>query len=180
MTSPFFWLPLGWPRIISLVLLIAITIAFGFGLSRQGRPLKCSAVRNGIGSFELAWKKARAEEILREWKSLVPTALTQLHWDFGFLIVYPLSLSLACAMLAQSQDNTLPELGTFLSWTMLLAGILDACENLALIRILRQQAATEFLVKTASLSASVKFLIVLAGMGYVSLQGIGLAISKRH
>lgn len=171
--NPFFWLPDGWPRYLSLIVLGAAVGSFVYGLTVQGKPLS-REVRGGIVAFELAWTTDRAQKILDAWKSLVPTALTQLHWDFGFLIVYSLFGSLTCAALAQAQNNRWPWLGNFFSWAMLVAGALDACEDFALIRMLKTQSATEFLTKTASFCASVKFLILIAGLVYVIVQGIAL------
>jgi len=178
MSNPFFWLTNELARSIVLTLLIAITIAFMIELSKQGKTLKCNAVPSGIGSFELAWNKDHAQNILVEWKSMIDVAITQLHWDFGFLVFYPFSMSLACAMLADSSLNRLPNLGQFFSWAMLLAGLLDACENLALLQMLKQRAASEFLEKSASLCAGVKFLIVFAGLGYVIVQGSALIVAR--
>lgn len=146
-------------------------------LSRQGKPLQTPAAKSGIGSFEFAWTKARAQQILASWQGLYDVARVQLTWDFGFLLLYPLVLSLACGLLAQAAQNRLPEIGSFLSWSVLAAGWLDAAENLCLLRMLKTEA-TDLLVRTASTCASIKFLLIFAGCGYVLVQGAAIVIAK--
>src|SRR5262245_60788664 len=129
--TPFYWLTTTQQRTL-FVLLLPLLAAFIIGLSRQGAPLRTIAVPYGIGSLELAWTNERAQAIITSWQDKVDVARGQLHWDFGLLVVYPLVLSLACA-LTNARDTLGSGLGTVLSWGTLATGPLDAIENVALL-----------------------------------------------
>jgi len=176
MTHPFAWLPLPY-RWALLALLFAGTAALAVKLTSQGRPLRTGAAPQGVISYEFAWSRSQAELILSSWSSLRDTARRQLITDFGFLIAYPLLLSLACAMLAESPHNRLAEVGIFISWAVLVSGPLDAVENLALLRML-DHGASEPLARLAAWSAGVKFLLIFSSLGYILLQGLSVLVSK--
>ncbi len=129
MTHPFAWVssPYRWP--LYAIPFWLERFFFAFKLTSQGKPLRTSAAPEGILSYEFAWSKTKAEAILASWDSLKETARQQLLIDFGFLVFYPLTLSLACAMLAGSAFNKMAAVGVFISWAVLLAGLLDATEN---------------------------------------------------
>jgi len=176
MQHPFMWLsvPYQWAL---LVILCAGTAGFAMMLTAQGKPLRTSAAPHGILAYEFAWNRDRAAQILGSWSSLKDTAQQQLLLDFGFLILYPILLSLACAMLAESPLNSMAIVGCFVSWVMLAAGPLDAVENFALLRML-DVGASEGLARLAGWCAGVKFLLVYSGLGYIALQGLGVLIEK--
>jgi hypothetical protein len=165
MQHAFTWLPLPY-RWILLALLCAGAAVFVIMLTAQGKPLRTSAAPHGMLAYEFAWHRARAEQILDSWSSLKDTAQQQLRLDFGFLLLYPILLSLACAMLAESSLNSMAIVGCFVSWAMLAAGPLDAVENFALLRML-DLGASGCLARLAGWCAGVKFLLVYAGLGYI-------------
>ncbi len=132
MLHAFTWLPSPY-RWILLVTLLAGTVAYGVKLKNQGKPLVNPAAPQGILSYEFAWSSSRAEAILNSWSSQKDVAKRQLWLDFGFLIVYPLLLSLACAMLSESPHNSTAIVGVFISWAVLASGPLDAVENFVLL-----------------------------------------------
>lgn len=176
MTHPFAWVssPYRWP--LYAILLVG-TLLFAFKLTSQGKPLRTSAAPEGILSYEFAWSKTKAEAILASWDSLKETARQQLLIDFGFLVFYPLTLSLACAMLAGSAFNKMAVVGFFISWAVLLAGLLDATENLSLLRML-DTGGSEFLARLAGFCAGVKFALVYSSLGYLVLQGLATLAAK--
>lgn len=176
MIHAFAWLPSPYRWALLAVLLVA-TVALAVKLASQGRPLRTEAAPDGIISYEFAWSQSRAERILGSWGSLKDTARRQLITDFGFLVVYPLLLSLACAMLAESPHNRLAEVGIFISWSVLAAGPLDAAENFALLRML-DQGASESLARLAAWCAGVKFMLVYSSFGYIALQGAAVLVGK--
>jgi hypothetical protein len=146
-------------------------------LTLQGRPLRTAAAPSGIGSFEFAWSQGRAEQILDSWANLVGTARCQLLIDFGFLILYPLAISLGCGMLAESPHNSFGAPGLFVSWAVLAAGPLDAAENFALLHMLGS-GASEAAARVAGWCAGLKFVLVYAGLGYFVLQGLAVLLRK--
>jgi hypothetical protein len=160
-----------------LALFFVGTAAFAVKLALQGKPLRTEAAPNGILSYEFAWDRSQAERIIGSWGSLKDTAEHQLWWDFGFLVFYPLLLSLACAMLAESPFNSMAAVGIFISWAVLAAGPLDAVENIALLRML-DVGASGFMARLAGWCAGVKFVLAYASLGYIVLQGVCVLISK--
>jgi hypothetical protein len=65
--------------------------------------------------------------------------MLSLGLDYLFLVLYPAFISLACARVALRLRTGSPggaRLGVMLSWLVPVAGILDAVENYALIRML--------------------------------------------
>ncbi len=176
MTHAFEWLPSPY-RWALLVVLIAGTVILAARLTSQGKPLITPAAPNGILSYEFAWNQAKAESILDSWKLLKETARWQLLLDFAFLVFYPLAISLACAMLADSPNNKMAVVGIFISWAVLASGLLDAAENLALLRML-DHGASDVLARLAAFCAGVKFTLVFSGLGYVVLQGLAVLIGK--
>lgn len=176
MSHPFSWFASSyrWPL---FSFLLAGTVLFACLLTCQGKPLRTSAAPSGILSYEFAWTKPQADSILTSWSSMKETARQQLLMDFGFLVFYPLTLSLACAMLAGSAFNKMAVVGAFLSWAVLLAGPLDAVENLSLLRMLGT-GGSEFLARLAGVCAGVKFALVYASLGYLVLQGLATVVAK--
>lgn len=176
MTHPFAWVssPYRWPL---FAILLVGTLWFAFKLTSQGKPLRTSAAPDGILSYEFAWTKPEADSILTSWASIKETARQQLLIDFGFLVFYPLTLSLACAMLAGSAFNKMAAVGVFISWAVLLAGLFDATENLALLRML-DTGGSDFLARLAGFCAGVKFALVYSSLGYLVLQGLATLVAK--
>src|SRR5262249_32724559 len=174
MQHPFTWLP-GLYQWVLLAMLCAGTAVFAIMLTAQGKPLRTSAAPHGILAYEFAWNRDRAEQILGSWNSLKDTAQQQVLLDFGFLILYPLLLSLACTMVAESALNDVAIVGCFIWWAMLAAGPLDAVENFAVVRML-DVGASGGLARLAGWWAGVKFLLVYSGLGYTVLQGLGALI----
>jgi hypothetical protein len=140
MQHAFVWIPSPYRWVLLAMLLIG-TVVVAIKLTAQGKLLRTSAAPQGILSYQFAWSRDRVEHIISSWHSRTDTARQQLRLDFGFLVIYPLLLSLACAMLAESSYNSMAAVGVFLSWAMLAAGPLDAVENWALLRMLKLGAS---------------------------------------
>lgn len=173
MSHPFWWLPdHRWPVLAAL---LVVTLVFAVVLRRQGRPLDQAGA--SIVDYELAWSRAGAQAVLDGWQALVSTARKQILIDFGFLLVYPPLLALACAMLSESPRNELAAVGLFLSWAVLAAAPLDAVENLALLSMLDRGAA-DAPARLAGWCAGLKFTLVFAGLGYAVLQGLAVGIAR--
>lgn len=178
MSNPFAWFSTSyhWPL---FSFLLAGTVLFACLLTCQGKPLRTDAAPKGILSYEFAWTKPQADSMLSSWEKIKDTARKQLLVDFGFLVFYPLTLSLACAMLADSKLTKIAAVGVFISWAVLPSGLLDAVENLALLRML-STGGSDFLARLAGICAGVKFALVFASLGYLVLQGVAaLAIKLR-
>jgi hypothetical protein len=176
MLHAFGWLPSPY-RWVLFIALLAATVVLAVMLTKQGKPLRTASAPNGVLSYEFAWNRIQAEQILASWSSLKDTVKQQLWLDFGFLITYPFLLSLACAMLTELPLNSMASAGVLISWAALATGPLDAAENFALLRML-DVGASESLARLAGWCAGVKFLLVYSALGYVVLQGLSIVVAK--
>jgi hypothetical protein len=155
-----------------LVCLAAVTVAFMVYLRGQGEPLRQFDVSpHGILDLELARDSAAAGRILAAWNGIRETVRTQIRVDFGFLVAYPLFLSLACAMLSQWSRAPWTRLALVLSWAVLLACPLDATENVALLHML-DHGASDGAARLGSTAATVKWILAIAALFYGVLAGL--------
>ncbi len=122
----------------------------------------------GIVGFELAATRDRATLMLQAWRGLgvVELVRNSLRLDFGFLLVYPLSLGLACRIVSRRMAGVYDRVGAQLSYAVLACAPLDAVENLSLLRML-DLGASETLARLAAVSAVLKFALVLAAVVFV-------------
>lgn len=117
------------------------TLALGLGMFHIGASLKTAAAPWGVISLELAHTTDQARLVLASWDEAarVDAALV-VGMDCLFLLCYALFLSLMCVQVGGQLYawHQVPALmGVILSWAVLLAGVADAVENVALIQILR-------------------------------------------
>lgn len=174
---------LFWASAVAAVLLSA-------WLSRYDRDLR-SSEGAGIVDFELAGSGARAEAILCSWRQTplaaegpegagasrtgVDQALASLRLDFLFLLIYPLAVGLGCREVAVALERrgvvTAARGGRFLrglAWAQVATAVLDATENVALLRVIARFRAGErvgdALPALARWCAIPKFALVSAGL----------------
>lgn len=94
-------------------------------------------------------------------------AFLNLGLDYLFLFLYPISISLACHLLARSFEiGWVKNLGLWLSVVSLLPIIFDALENYAIIQMLKT-GVFETWANIARFSAIPKFLFAAIGLTYV-------------
>ena len=89
-------------------------------------------------------------------------------------------LGLGCVLVARSlagRFGVLSRVGSVLAWGLLAAGLLDALENVALIRVLLGSLTAAW-PAVARWCAIPKFLVVAAGLAYV-LVGAVIALAAR-
>ena len=115
--------------VITLVCTIAWMIMMGSAI----KPLNSKQ----IVSFELAKTTEAATVIIREWeeKDLITNARKSIYLDFGFLILYSVSIGIGCVVLSTFTENSfLIRTGSVLSKIVPLAGLFDVVENLAMLK----------------------------------------------
>lgn len=177
MIAPFDWLPLATQRRCFWALLPP-TIGVLIVLQLIGAPLRTSAAPQGIVSFEFAASPAAATEMILSWgaRGQVNAALS-LGLDYLFLVLYSLTLALGCRLVATRFP--LGGLGIALAWAQLGAGLLDAAENYALIRLLLGSTAPGW-PTLAWWSAAIKFSLVLLGLLYTLGGGLAATLTSRR
>lgn len=153
-----------------LFALIGVALLLTILMQLVGAPLTTAAAPAGIVSFEFAGTVARAQEILASWDRQAQLhAAFSLGLDYVYLLAYALAIGLTCLRLAASWETARPglaRLGRLLGWSQGVAALLDAVENVALIRLLIGSPHALW-PPLAWICAALKFALVLAGLAYV-------------
>lgn len=177
MTHPYIWMskPALW---ITFALITLATLVVGNILQQKGNPLSTQKVPAGILAIEMPWSGEKARAIVEAWGAdLVAAAKKQVMVDFLFLLLYPLFFSIACVLLALILPEKLQLIGLMVSWGVLLAGLLDAIENIAILLMLEGNFATP-VPQVATIAAAVKFTLVIGAVGFLGIGGITAIISR--
>lgn len=177
---PFKWLDENrWGK--TFIVLLILTLSLTCALTILGRPLKTAAAPLGILSFEFAGDLPTAISIIESWDDSARVfAGLNLGLDYLYLFAYPCSIGLGCLLVARRFRTMIApaQLGRFLAWAQIFAGLFDAIENYALIRLLTgsQHAAWPAI---AYWCATPKFIFVLLGIAYVLLGALASVFVKR-
>ena len=159
-----------------------LTFLLLLSLNMIDSSLKTAEAPNGIVSFELAMDFSSSQKMISSWNSEARLyAALSLGIDYLFLFAYSLfmaMLTLRAADFFESRNNLLKKAGYILAPALLFAGLFDAIENYALIRILFGQG-NEIYSLTAFCFAAVKFLIIIFGFIYLFTALIFWIISKK-
>jgi hypothetical protein len=162
------------------LLLAVFAFAMLLLLARLDADLRTSASPHGIVGFELAADREAARRMLDAWGGEGRRlAALSLRLDFLFLAAYAPGLALLCtaaAERARRAGSRLSTLAALVAWGQLAAGGLDAIENLALLRVLEEGAASAGWPALAAACAWPKFALVGAGLGQV----LTLPLTRRH
>ncbi|MFQ5458902.1 MAG: hypothetical protein ACE5FC_10705 [Myxococcota bacterium] len=179
MAHPFEWLSPP-ARRQAFIATCALAFAIMPAMAVFDGPLRTGDAPFGIVSFELARTAAKAGAILASWDAAARvSAGLSLGLDYLFLFAYALALALGCVLvggLARNRGTWLAALAAPLAWSLLLAAVLDAVENYALIRLLLGEGGGEW-PALAWGCAVPKFVAVALGLLY--LTGGGLASALR-
>ena len=155
---------------------LACTLAVMGILARMGRPLAAAGV--SIVQFELAGTLAKAQAMMARWgETNRQQALRHTYVDFLFLLLYPFTIALGCGLAARQfpTGSWLASAGLYLAWAQLVAGLLDAVENVAMIQLLRGSQNPK-LPLIARWCAIPKFAVVGLGLAYVLFGGARWAL----
>lgn len=168
---PLHLIPSGLTDWLVLGLLVALTL--GLALKTNQRALTTKQAPWGIVSLELASNEEKASAMIVSWqkKGAYDDALSSLYWDNFFLLAYSTAIALGCVMAAHRlhAPGTLEyNLAILLAWAQWLAALLDRTENFALEKILRGAVKSPW-PQIARWCAMPKFIIIVAGIGYVAI-----------
>lgn len=166
------WHPLHLiPRGLTDWLVLGLLVALILGLAPKTNP-RSLKTPCGIVSLELAGNEEKANKIIASWKKEgVNDALSSLYWDNFFLLAYSTAIALCCVMAADRlhAPGTLEyNLAILLAWAQSLAALLDFTENFALEKMLRGAVKSPW-PQIARWCAIPKFIIIVAGLGYVAI-----------
>lgn len=135
---------------------------------------------NGIISFELSYALEHAQEILNSWS---PTAKIfaglSLGFDFLFLLIYTLFISILVHKLNQRLwvGKKIYKFGELLIWSMFIAAIFDAVENVCLIKLLIGNLK-QYWVSVAYYFALAKFILIIISVLYIIINFFTLLFKK--
>lgn len=132
----------------------------------MGLPLIGPASPWGIISFELAGSTAAAAAMTKAWGEAGRLwAAFGLGWDYLFLLSYSTALALGCLRTGERLKGPAAGWAIPLAWGQWGAALLDAVENVALLRILAGSAVPVD-GPLAFWCGAVKFGLVAAGLLY--------------
>ena len=174
LVHPFTWLSPA-ARLPVFVALVVLTFVV-LGLMASNGPLKKQGPgKKGIVDFELAGTLDGAQTILDDWGERGKLiAGLNLGMDYLYLVVYSSCISLGCVLVAQALAGRVAFLGPagiVLAWAQFGAGLLDAVENYALIRLLLgpERAVWPPLARWCAIP---KFVVVIAGLAFALIGGV--------
>jgi hypothetical protein len=175
------------PRPVRIGLLVLTAIA-GIWLWREmaaAMEPAIAASSSDIVAFEFAGSPERASDILSEWGADGRQgARRALQLDYGFLVAYAIFLTLGSASVAMAalrrDRKQLGRIGWRLAGLALLAGVLDAIENTALLTVVDNYdsgSISAVATATAAVVAGPKFVFVIAAALYVIGAGAYLLVT---
>lgn len=142
----------------------ALTLAIFAVFNFLDQPLRTAAAPNGIVSFELAFDPALSRAMADSWDADAKLAAAfGLGFDFLFMPVYALALSLGLLLTRRANQLRRFFFANLMGWGVLLAALLDAAENFSLWQILAHGAAAPY-AQIAAVCASVKFALLFVGL----------------
>jgi hypothetical protein len=157
---------------------LAATVICALVMARIGMPLTSATTPGGILDFEFAKTASEAQRVMQAWGDAgVAAARTQTLVDFVYLVLYAGTLCLAVGLSVHvwARRSTLfGWIGVVLAWLAPAAGLLDAVENIAMLRQW-SDGSNDQLAWLAWATAGAKFGIILCGMIY-ALFAAGLHI----
>jgi len=142
----------------------------------------------GVIELELMRTTGKAQEVLGDYGTDGRSAArTSLWLDYPYLVSYALFLALACVAISERARRLgrrrWAAVGIALAWAGLLAGVFDAVENAALLRVLAGHpeqpypavayfcAVPKFVLSAAALLYAVAGLLALRGSGAPGTSG---------
>ncbi|HCB13560.1 MAG TPA: hypothetical protein DEP36_08365 [Gammaproteobacteria bacterium] len=166
----------------SLCVSFIATLGCFLAIEATNRPLENDIAPLGILSLQFAGELSSALLILDSWGETARLhAAFNLGFDYLFLVVYALFLSAACSWLARARQPTSQGFATarfILAWAVFAAAALDMIENVALWQLLLGSMNAHWPI-LATACATVKFAIILTGIGYIVI-GAWAVLIHRH
>jgi len=162
--------------LITAFAIISSVLMFGW-LTYHGDPLKAgtSAPFVGILALEFCGNQSAANTVLKHWgnnisprdptMSLTAVAVSDIYWDFLFIVAYTSAITLFCGLAATRHTGRFADVLTILAWAQPVAGALDVVENIGMLIMLRAgHVESTFLPLSTAISATAKFAIIGAGL----------------
>ena len=161
-----------------ILTLLTITLGLFFVMRIQGK-LETKASPMGIVSLEFANSQERITEIKQAWtaEGMLERARTNIRIDYLFIPFYAMLFYTLCGTISVRMKRGWAKLGVLLAFGALVAGLLDAGENLLMLLALRDISSDMTAVLTTVL-AGVKFLLLGLAALYVIPLGLRILLLK--
>ena len=146
---------------------VCIALLFIFWMKHYLAPFQSG----DIVKYEMAKTADTAASLIRLWtqNGKINFVLKSIYIDFIFIVIYCLAISASCRFMSiLTKNNILIKAGFFFSYLILLAGIFDVIENMAMLKSL-QQAVTYSNVSLAYRMAISKFSIILMTLFFIAV-----------
>jgi hypothetical protein len=121
--------------------------------------------------FELAKNLSVADKIIQNWViyAKLNHAIISIYLDFLFIIFYTSGLAVTCLYVGRlTGHEIMMRAGKFFSYLLIVAGICDVIENMAMLKSL-QGTATRWSVLLAYDMATTKFSIVILSALFIAI-----------
>jgi len=122
-----------------------------------------------IVHFEMAKETSVAENIVQAWRleGNYDRAIVSVYIDFLFILLYTSGLAVACAFLSRlTKHEILRRAGRLFSYLMIIAGICDVVENIAMLKSLNGMIYS-WNVMLAYDMAATKFSIIILSILFI-------------
>jgi len=152
-------------RPVVFVALLVLTLGFGRVMDP---PPKTEAAPCGIVSLEFAGGTDKVRRILESWgEEGKAKALRNTRLDYAFLLLYSTTIAAGCLWGSRvyGSGRLRREAGVVLAWGQILTALLDATENVALLRVLAGPVEEPW-PKVAFWCALPKFALIAGGVVY--------------
>jgi len=161
------WLPNAW-QIAALIGAFVAAAWLGYLLKQHGAEFE-KLLPNGVLDLETPWSTRVADDVLHRLGVVgVNAARAHTKLDFAFLLLYPVAMSLGCALLGGALTSTMGALCILASWSVLLAAPLDAIENVSILRMLAGDTAAPW-PQLSTICAAVKFTLIGGAFAFLVL-----------
>jgi hypothetical protein len=166
MTHPLTLIPHHYrPRLFAFFLVLALVVMVA--LNVLGAPLQTADAPAGIVSYEFSGNSEGANTILNSWDNRARQyAALNLGLDYLFMPAYSTAIALAAIWVGQAIGGRSQSFAVWLAWGQWLAALLDATENVALLKMLLDTTAAPW-PQLAYWCAAVKFALIFLGLLFV-------------
>jgi hypothetical protein len=165
--------------ILLIVAAIAIVILLTINILIFG-PLLYSGGMYNILDFEFAWTTEQILTIFSFWGAEEMTSqAVGVYWDFLYIVGYTVPLFALILLVSRKMNEKILNIGLCMSLTPFIAGIFDVIENVNLLIMLNETpTSASFVPLIASLSATIKFGILIVGAIFFLVTLVLLVIKK--
>ena len=153
------------PLRIAFPTALVLCLAYMVWFKNHNKPL----TSGDIVCFEIAGTPEKAQVLLDDWagQRLTDKFLSSIYWDYPFILLYALSLSLGCLWAAGVAGySAFKRLAPWLAGGVWMAGLSDVVENLAMTFSIHQGPQT-WSTRMAEMAAYVKFGLLAMGLLFV-------------